>query len=98
MLEFEENVYSYLIDLPFGIGGGDMAACACSFAVLESCESEACRNFKMLKRCCLAFGKRGLGGLSPNEASLAAPEGSMELRSGEGEVDRTLFNGSIDPS
>ena len=86
------------ICLPFGIGGGEEEACACSLAVLESWESEACRNLSILKRCCRAFGNGGLGGLSPKEASLAAPAGSMEFRSGEGEADRTWFNESIGPS
>ena len=82
--------------LPSGIGGVDAAAWACSLAVRESWESEACRNLRMLKRCCLAVGKGGLLGLSPKAASSAAPAGSIEMRSGE--ADRTFFIVSIAPS
>ena len=54
---------------------------ACSLAVLESCESEACLNLSMLNRCCLgmrscAAGHDGLAKDAPSSIASTGAAGS----------------------
>ena len=65
---------------------------ACSLAVFESCESEACLNLSMLNRCCLGMRScaAGLDGLASNAPSTVASTGAGgSWIAGEGSMNGT---------